>query len=67
MNLPLQFSTWVIPLCYAVVAIVAGMVFPRLEAPMFHGLASTVTVSAAMAIYSSVASGMLRLPPSFFL
>ena len=66
MNLPLRFSTWVIPLCYAVVAIVAGMVFPRLEAPMFHGLASTVTVSAAMAIYSSVASGMLALTAVVF-
>jgi hypothetical protein len=37
MKLPLRFSTWVIPLCYAVVAIVAGMVFPRLEATIFHG------------------------------
>jgi len=66
MKSPLRFTTWVIPLCYAVVAIVAGMVFPRLEAPMFHGLSSTVTVSAAMAIYSSVASGMLALTAVVF-
>jgi uncharacterized membrane protein len=66
MKLTLRFSTWVIPLCYAVVAITAGMVFPRLEAPIFHGLASTVTVSAAMAIYSSVASGMLALTAVVF-
>ena len=61
MQSPLRFSTWVIPLSYAVVAVAAGMIFPRLETPFFHGLTSTVTVSAAMAIYSSVASGMLAL------
>jgi len=61
MQSPLRFSTWVIPLSYAVVAVAAGMIFRRLETPFFHGLTSTVTVSAAMAIYSSVASGMLAL------
>jgi len=66
MKLTLRFSTWVIPLCYAVIAIAAGMIFPRLETPIFHGLASTVTVSAAMAIYSSVASGMLALTAVVF-
>ena len=66
MKLTLRFSTWVIPLCYAVVAIAAGMIFPRLETPIFHGLSSTVTVSAAMAIYSSVASGMLALTAVVF-
>jgi len=66
MKLTLRFSTWVIPLSYAVVAITAGMIFPRIEAPVFHGLASTVTASAAMAIYSSVASGMLALTAVVF-
>jgi len=66
MKVTLRFSTWVIPLCYAVAAIAAGMVFPRLENPIFHGLASTVTVSAALAIYSSVASGMLALTAVVF-
>jgi uncharacterized membrane protein len=42
------------------------MIFPRLETPIFHGLASTVTVSVAMAIYSSVASGMLVLTAVVF-
>ena len=66
MKSPLRFSTWVIPLSYAVIAVAAGMVFPRLETPIFHGLGSTVTVSAAMAIYSSVASGMLALTAVVF-
>jgi len=66
MKSPLRFSTWVNPLTYAVIAVAAGMVFPRLETPIFHGLGSTVTVSAAMAIYSSVASGMLALTAVVF-
>jgi uncharacterized membrane protein len=66
MKSPLRFSTWVIPLSYTVVAVAAGMIFPRLETPIFHGLASTVTVSTATAIYSSVASGMLALTAVVF-
>src|SRR5271165_1927245 len=61
MKSSLRFSTWVIPLSYAVVAIAAGVIFPRIETRIFHGLTSTVTVPAAMAIYSSVASGMMAL------
>ena len=57
----LRLSAWVIPLSYAMVAASAGVIFPRIETRIFHGLTSTVTVPAAMAIYSSVASGMLAL------
>jgi uncharacterized membrane protein len=56
-----RVSTWVIPLSYALVATLAGMIFPRIEMPVFHGLSATVSVPAAMAIYSSIASGMLAL------
>jgi hypothetical protein len=61
MNSPLRFATWVIPLSYAVAAVAAGMIFPRLEIGISHGLTSTVSIPAAMAIYSSVASGMMAL------
>lgn len=61
MKSPLRFTTWVIPLSYAVVAVAAGMIFPRFELGIFHELSSSVTVSAAMAIYSSIASGMMAL------
>jgi uncharacterized membrane protein len=61
MKVPSRFNTWVIPLSYAVVAVVVGLGFPRLETRVFHGLTSTVTIPAAMAIYSSIASGMLAL------
>jgi uncharacterized membrane protein len=56
-----RYNTWVIPLSYAVGAVVVGLGFPRLEVRIFHGLTSTITVPAAMAVYSSVASGMLAL------
>jgi uncharacterized membrane protein len=61
MKSQLRVSTWVIPLSYALVATAAGMILPRIEMPVFHGLTATVSVSAAMAIYSSIASGMLAL------
>src|SRR4051794_30306338 len=66
MNSPLRFATWVVPLPYGVAAVVAGLIFPRLEIGVFHGLTSTVSVPAAMAIYSSVASGMMALTAVVF-
>ena len=66
MNLPLRFAAWVIPLSYAVAAVAAGMIFPRLEIGISHGLTSTVSIPAAMAIYSSVASGMMALTAVVF-
>src|SRR5690242_16583753 len=52
---------WVIPLSYAVVAILAGSTLPRIEHRLFPGLTSSVSAPAAMAIYSSIASGMIAL------
>src|SRR3974390_343821 len=56
-----RVGTWVIPLSYAVAAVIAGLGFPRIETRLFPGLTSTITIPAAMAIYSSIASGMLAL------
>src|SRR5271165_6861362 len=56
-----RVGTWVIPLSYAVVAVIVGLGFPRIETRVFQGLTSTITIPAAMAIYSSIASGMLAL------
>ena len=61
MKAPTRYNTWVIPLSYAVAAVVLGLGFPRIEVRIFHGLTSTITIPAAMALYSSVASGMLAL------
>jgi uncharacterized membrane protein len=39
----------------------AALTFPRFESRIFPGLVASVSVSAATAIYSSIASGMLAL------
>jgi uncharacterized membrane protein len=39
----------------------AGLTFPRLESRIFPGLVSPMSISAAMAIYSAIASGMIAL------
>jgi len=52
---------WVIPAIYAGVAMAAALTFPRFESRIFPGLVASVSVSAATAIYSSIASGMLAL------
>jgi len=54
-------SNAVIPLVYSVAAVVAGLGLPRLEANLWPGLSSGISVASAMAIYSSVASGMIAL------
>jgi len=54
-------SPWSIPALYAATALVAGFGVPRLEKLFLPGLPSTISVAAASAIYSSVASGMIAL------
>ena len=56
-----QIGTWGIPAAYAAAAIVAGMTFPRIEGRLFPELISKLSVSAAMAMYSAIASGMIAL------
>ena len=51
---------WMIPMCYAVAAIPAGMLLPRLE-HHFLGLTSSISSSVALAILSSITSGMIAL------
>jgi uncharacterized membrane protein len=53
--------TWAVPALYAAGAIAAGLVLPRVESRMFSGLVAPMSVIAAMAIYSSIASGMIAL------
>ena len=52
---------WTIPSIYAATAIAVGFTFPRLESVVFPELVSRISVSAATAIYSSIASGMISL------
>ncbi len=56
-----QLSAWGIPALYAGVAMAAALTFPEHETHMFPGLSSALSVSAATAIFSSIASGMMAL------
>ncbi len=57
----LHLSTWAIPALYTAAAIAAGLAFPRFESLIFPGLVHAASVSVAIALYSSIASGMLAL------
>ena len=57
----LHLSTWAIPALYAAAAVAAGLTFPRFESRIFPGLVHPASVSVAIALYSSIASGMLAL------
>jgi uncharacterized membrane protein len=54
-------SAWFIPLLYAAGALIVGFTVPRLAYNVLPGLLSTVSVNAAIGIYSAVASGMIAL------
>jgi uncharacterized membrane protein len=56
-----RLGPWLIPLVYAVAAISAGLLFPRFEHRFLPHVASDLTVNSAIAIYSSIASGMMAL------
>lgn len=59
-------SGWLIPLLYAVGAIAFGTTVPRLAYTFLPGFTSSLSVDAAIGIYSSVASGMLALTAIVF-
>src|SRR4249919_2207457 len=56
-----QMTVWMTPLLYAVGSLAVGLVLPRFEARIFPEYWSPISSSAAMAIYSAIASGMIAL------
>ena len=54
-------TAWLIPLLYAASAVALGFTIPRLAYNLLPGYLSTVSVNAAIGIYSAVASGMIAL------
>ncbi len=56
-----SLPTWSIPASYAAVAVAAGLVLPRLEASLLPVSQSGMSPSAALAIFSSIGSGMIAL------
>ena len=57
----LAHSTIGTPLAYAAAAVVLGMLVPRLESHFFPDLTAPASASAAIALLSAIASGMLPL------
>ncbi|HXY04490.1 MAG TPA: DUF2254 domain-containing protein [Terriglobales bacterium] len=56
-----NLSAWLIPLTYAAVAVVGGFTVPRIAHGILPGLNTTISVNAAIGIYSAIASGMIAL------
>ncbi len=56
-----HLSTWATPALYAAAAFAAGLTFPRFESRIFPGLVHPASVAVAIALYSSIASGMIAL------
>lgn len=56
-----HFVGWLIPMSYAAAAVVAGLTLPRIEHRLLPELTSSVSPGSAMAIYSSIGSGMIAL------
>jgi uncharacterized membrane protein len=56
-----QIYPWFIPLLYAAAALLFGVSVPRLANVVLPGFDSSISVNAAIGIYSSIASGMLAL------
>jgi uncharacterized membrane protein len=54
-------SAWLIPLCYAIGALLVAFTVPRLAFDFIPKFASTVSVNSAIGIYSAIASGMISL------
>ncbi len=62
----LHLSTWAIPAVYAAAALAAGLTFPRFESRILPGLVHPASVAVAIALYSSIASGMLAMTAIVF-
>jgi uncharacterized membrane protein len=61
-----RFSTWIIPLLYATAALLFGVAVPRLANSFLPRFTSTISIDAAIGIYSAIASGMLALTAIVF-
>src|SRR5215831_6657878 len=61
MRARVDVTPWTVTAVYAGAAIAASVLLPRLESRLLPRLLSPVSVSAGIAIYSSIASGMIAL------
>jgi uncharacterized membrane protein len=56
-----RIRPWLIPLLYALGAIATGLAMPRFTSVLLPKFVSTMSVGAAIGIYSAIASGMIAL------
>jgi uncharacterized membrane protein len=56
-----QLPTWIIPVWYAAGAVILGLTLPRIEASFLPDRITGISSAAALAMYSSIASGMITL------
>src|SRR5205809_7326922 len=61
-----QMSNWGVPALYGAVAMAAGLTIPRLESRILPEFVSPMSLSSAIAIYSSISSGMIALTSIVF-
>lgn len=57
----LHLGSWGIPLSYAVITVLVGLTFPRLEHSALPDLVISISAPSAMSICSAIASGMIAL------
>jgi uncharacterized membrane protein len=58
---PSPMPEWAIPLSYAVAALLAGLILPRIEHKFLPTLTSSVSASVALTLFSAITSGMIAL------
>jgi len=56
-----HLGSWLIPGLYAMTAIAASVILPRIEHYVFPHLKAEASIETSIAIYSSIASGMMAL------
>ena len=52
---------WAIPLCYAITALVMGLILPRVEHRFLPASKSSMSVAVALTLFSAITSGMIAL------
>ena len=56
-----RVSNWQIPSLYALAAVLAGMILPRLESRWLPGVHSNLSISSALTLFGAIGTGMISL------
>ena len=58
--------SYLIPMVYVSLALIAGFTFPRFELALFPSYVNNVAVGSALAVLGAIASGMMALTAIIF-